>query len=565
MSSLRDPRDESTGGGVNHRSDGSDGGGMQLDFATAWEAIADEIPEADALIQGDLRRSWAEYEDRAARLASALSEVGIGARANVGLCLYNGPEYSEAQFAAFKLRATPFNVNYRYTAQELQSLLEGADAEALFFDASLAESIDAIRGALPGIRLFVQVGGAAPPDWAADYEALIEGHAPAPRVQRSPDDLWMLFTGGTTGHPKGVLWPHGNMIQTMKATYRGLKQEVPRSIDELLASVRAIHDAKRVTRQLAAAPLMHGTSGISALTTHMTGGAVLTLEGHSFSAPALFECVERHRATHLTIVGDAFSRPMLEALDEAKQRGEPWDLSSIFLILSSGVMWSAPVKQALLDYNPRMRLMDSVGSSEGVGFASKLEGDPRQTTTARFSLGEFTKVLTEDGREVEPGSGERGRLALGGPLPLGYYKDPEKSEATWPTIDGRRYSIPGDFATVEADGTIVLLGRGSVCINSGGEKIYPEEVEEALKLEPAVLDCNVVGVPDERWGQAITAVVELRDPSVSDESLVRAVKSRLAAYKAPKHIVRVEKLVRSPNGKSDYRWASKVACEALGL
>lgn len=562
MSSLRTRSDGSDGGGAH---DGSSGSGMQLDFATAWEAIADEIPEADALIQGDLRRSWAEYEDRAARLASALAEASVGPQANVGLCLYNGPEYSEAQFAAFKLRATPFNVNYRYTPQELHSLLEGADAEALFFDASLAESIDAIRGALPGIRLFVQVGGTASPGWAADYEALIQSHAPAPRIQRSPDDLWMLFTGGTTGHPKGVLWPHGNMIQTMKATYRGLKQEVPRSIDELLASVRAIHDAKRVTRQLAAAPLMHGTSGISALTTHMTGGAVLTLEGHSFSAHALFECVERHRATHLTIVGDAFSRPMLEALDEAKQRGEPWDLSSIFLILSSGVMWSAPVKQALLDYNPRMRLMDSVGSSEGVGFASKLEGDPKQTTTARFSLGEFTKVLSEDGREIEPGSGERGRLALGGPLPIGYYKDPEKSEATWPTIAGRRYSIPGDFATVEADGTIVLLGRGSVCINSGGEKIYPEEVEEALKLEPAVLDCNVVGVPDERWGQAITAVVELRDPAVSDESLVRAVKSSLAAYKAPKHIVRVEKLLRGPNGKSDYRWASRIACETLGL
>ncbi len=539
---------------------------MQLDFATAWEAIADEIPEADALIQGDLRRSWAEYDDRAARLASALSEAGVGPRANVGLCLYNGPEYSEAQLAAFKIRATPFNVNYRYTPQELHSLLEGADTEALFFDASLAESIDAIRGDLPGIRLFVQVGGdGPPPEWAAGYEALIEGHAPAPRIRRSPDDLWMLFTGGTTGHPKGVLWPHGNMIQTMKATYRGLKQEVPRSIDELLASVRAIHDTKRVTRQLAAAPLMHGTSGISALTTHMTGGAVLTLEGHSFSAHALFECVERHRATHLTIVGDAFSRPMLEALDEARERGEPYDLSSIFLILSSGVMWSAPVKQALLGHNPRMRLLDSVGSSEGVGFAAKLEGDPKQTTTARFSLGEFTKVITDDGREVRPGSGERGRLALGGPLPIGYYKDPEKSEATWPTIDGRRYSIPGDFATVEADGTIVLLGRGSVCINSGGEKIYPEEVEEALKLEPAVVDCNVVGVPDERWGQAITAVVQLRDPSVGDETLVRAVKSRLAAYKAPKHIVRVEKLLRGPNGKSDYRWASKVACEALGL
>jgi fatty-acyl-CoA synthase len=375
----------------------------------------------------------------------------------------------------------------------------------------------------------------------------------------------MLFTGGTTGHPKGVLWPHGNMIQTMKATYAGVKQRVPRTLDEVRASVQQLTESGRMTRQLAAAPLMHGTSGISALTTHMTGGAVITLEERSFSGDALFRCIERHRATHLTIVGDAFSRPMLEALEAARDRGEPYDLSSVFLILSSGVMWSAPIKQALLAFNPRMRLIDSLGSSEGVGFAAKLESDPERATTARFSLGEFTKVIADDGSEVVPGSSARGRLALGGPLPVGYYKDPAKSEETWPTIGGRRYSIPGDYATVEADGSIVLLGRGSVCINSGGEKIYPEEVEEALKLDPKVLDCNVVGVPDERWGQAITAIVQLKDESVSNEDLVAGVKRHLAAYKAPKHIVRVDALVRSPNGKSDYRWALETARQALGL
>ena len=202
---------------------------------------------------------------------------------------------------------------------------------------------------------------------------------------------------------------------------------------------------------------------------------------------------------------------------------------------------------------------------EGVGFAAKLESDPTKATTANFSLGEFTKVITDDGREVVPGSGERGRLALGGSLPVGYYNDPEKSEETWPTIDGRRYSIPGDYATVESDGTITLLGRGSACINSGGEKIYPEEVEEALKLNPAVLDCNVVGVPDERWGQAITAVVKLRDTSATDQDLIQSVKSHLASYKAPKHIVRVEEFVRSPNGKSDYRWATRTAETAVGV
>jgi fatty-acyl-CoA synthase len=525
---------------------------MQLNFATAWEVISDEIPESDALICGDVRRSWQEYERRAARLASALTAAGIEAADNVGLCLYNGPEYSEAQFACFKQRATPFNVNYRYTAHELHALLDGADTCALFFDYTLADEVDKIRGKLPGVRLWIQVGGEAAPSWAEEYEKLIARSQPAPRIERSPDDLWMLFTGGTTGNPKGVMWPHGSMIQTMKAT-------------ELLESVRSIRATGRTTRQLAAAPLMHGTSGISGLTTHMTGGALITLEERHFSGDALFGCVERHRATHLTIVGDAFSRPMLEALDQASERGEPYDLSSIFLILSSGVMWSAPIKQALLAYSPRMRLIDSLGSSEGVGFASKLESDPNKATTARFTLGEFTKVIDDEGKEVSPGSGKRGRLALGGPLPVGYYKDPKKSEETWPTIAGRRYSIPGDYATVEEDGTIVLLGRGSVCINSGGEKIYPEEVEEALKLHGAVHDCNVVGVPDERWGQAITAVVELSDPSVDDATLIQSVKQTLASYKAPKHIIRVDRLERSPNGKSDYRWAATTAREALGL
>ncbi len=556
-----------------------------LNFATCWEAIADAIPDADALLCGDTRRSWREYEQRAARLAAALDARDLPLGANVGLALYNGTEYSEVQFGCFKQRVTPFNVNFRYTAKELKSLLADADAQVLFFDASLAEAVNEIRGELPLVRLFVQVGGtslqtgvdspqargSAPqasgsaPNWAEEYESLLDRHEPAPRIERSGQDLWMLFTGGTTGNPKGVMWPHANMIQTMKATYAGLKQTIPTTVEEVVETMRSIAAAGRVTRQLAAAPLMHGTSGISALTTHMTGGTIITLEERSFSGKALFEGVERHRATHLTIVGDAFSRPMLEALEEAEAKKDPYNLSSIFLILSSGVMWSAPIKQRLLEFNPRMRLMDSLGSSEGVGFAAKLETDAKTATTARFSLGEFTKVINEEGREVKPGSGERGRLALGGALPLGYYKDPKKSEETWPTIDGRRYSIPGDFATVEADGTITLLGRGSACINTGGEKVYPEEVEEALKIHPAVADCNVVGVPDERWGQAIVGVVQLRDPGVEDSTLIQSVKESLAGYKAPKHIVRVDELKRQANGKSNYRWATQTANEALGI
>ncbi len=488
---------------------------------------------------------------------------------NVGLCLFNGNEYSEAQFGAMKLRGAPFNINYRYTADELASLLADADARAVFYATDLRDRFAEIAPTLPEVRCWIEVGtdpDDTVPGFAQSFEGLIAGHEPAPRIERSGEDLWLLFTGGTTGNPKGVMWPHESIIGTMAGTYAAMKMAMPTTVDEVVDRVLEIRERGYVTRQLAAAPLMHGTSGITALSTLLQGGCVLTLPGQHFDAEALFTCVQEHRASHLTIVGDAFTRPMLDALQAAADRGEPYDLSSIFLIMSSGVMWSATMKAALFEFNPTMKLLDSLGSSEGVGFARKLEGDAEHASTARFSLGPDTIVITEDGRPVAAGSGEKGRLALGGHLPLGYYKDPAKSAETFPVIDGKRYSIPGDWATVEADGTIVLLGRGSACINTGGEKVYPEEVEEALKLVPDIVDANVVGVPDERWGQAVTAVVQLRDGAVIDDAGIKnAVKEHLAGYKAPKHIIRVPQLVRSSNGKSDYRWAGATANEALGI
>ena len=543
------------------------GAGVAFDFASAWEALADEFGDSELFVCGDVRRSWTEGEGRAARIAGVLRSAGLGHADNVGLCLYNGNEYLEAQWGAMKERCYPFNVNYRYSAPELRSLLDDADARAVFYSAPLREHFDEIRADLPQLTLLVEVGGVGDtPDWAVDYEAAIAAAEPAGRIDRSADDLWLLFTGGTTGRPKGVMWPHAAMVGTMANIYRGMKMPLPESVDEVVARAREIRERGMVTRQLAAAPLMHGTAGITALSTMTQGGAVVTMPIQSFDADLAWETVARERTTHLTVVGDAFCRPMVDALDRAVERGEPYDLSSIFLIMSSGVMWSAPVKSALLAHNSGMKLLDALGSSEGAGFANKLEGDAGATSTARFQLGQYTRVLTEDGRDVVPGSGERGRLALGGPLPLGYYNDPVKSAETWPTIDGQRYSIPGDWATVEDDGSIVLLGRGSVCINTGGEKVYPEEVEEALKLIDGVVDTNVVGVPDERWGQAITAVVEMvPGTELSDADLVAGVREHLAAYKSPKNIVRVPSLVRSPNGKTDYRWALSTAKEALGI
>lgn len=539
---------------------------MPLNLATAWEAAAEAVPDADAVVCDPVARTWREFEDRAARLTAALGEFGIGAGDNVGLYLYNGNPYSEVTFGAFKARAAPCNVNYRYLAGELRHLLEDADAKAVFFSPELADRVDEARGDLPLLRAAVQVGepGDPVPDWALDYEALIAAHDPAPPIDRSPDDLWILYTGGTTGNPKGVMWPHSSLIGTMAAPFRALGLPLPETLELVKSNVAAIYDSGRVSRQLAASPLMHGTASIVALSTFTQGGALVTMPERSFDADALWRCVERDRTTVLTIVGDAFGRPMADALDAAAVRGEPYDVSSVFMILSSGVIWSQPVKEALLAHRD-FKLVDSLGSSEGTGTGMRISDRKGGSATARFTLGENAAVFDEDGQPVEPGSGQQGMVAVGGPIPVGYYKDPEKSAATFRTIGGRRWSVPGDWATVEADGTIVLLGRGSACINSAGEKIYPEEVEEAVKAHPAVADCLVVGVPDPKWGEAVTAVVQMADEAtdVADADIIADARTRLAAYKLPKSLIRSDAVQRGANGKPDYQWAKQVALDSL--
>ncbi len=531
-----------------------------INFASIWEGIADVLPEADAASHGHSVRSWAGFDDRAARLAAAMASHGVGANDKVALYAYNGFEYMEAQYAAFKNRSIPCNVNYRYLADELAYLLDNADAAVVMFDHTLAERVLDIRDRCPKLKLLIQIGGDEIVDGAVGYEDLIAGHEPAPRIRRSGDDLWFLYTGGTTGSPKAVMWQHRDLIGNMAAHYSVLGRGVPETVEEAVDAAVELHERGRVTRLLAAAPLMHGTSGISALQFLTQGGMVATLESRSFDADELWTVVADLRLTMLTIVGDAFARPMLAALDAAEASGHPHDLSSLYQILSSGVMWSNESKQAFLAHR-NMTLLDSLGSSEAVGFASQISRRELGTTqTARFTLGPNTTVLTDDGREVEAGSGEVGRLANGGAIPLGYYKDQAKTDETFPTINGRRWSIPGDYATVESDGTITLLGRGSVCINSGGEKIYPEEVEEALKCHPSVRDANVVGLPDDRWGQAVVAVVAIEDGhQVSDSDLVAHTRTRIAAYKSPKRLFRVPAIKRSPNGKSDYKWARHTA------
>jgi len=535
----------------------------RLNLASAWEAIADEVGDSTAVSVAGRHYSWTDFDDRAARLAGTMLEHGLGPDSKVALYLYNGNEYPEAQYAAFKVRGIPANVNYRYTGDELAYILENSDAEAIFFDHTLADRLEAVRDRCPMLRLAVQVGGGEVPDWALGYEEAVSAD-PMPRIDRSGSDLWFLYTGGTTGMPKAVMWDHTNLLGSMEATFRPFRLPVPSTPAEAAATARSVADAGKEIRQLCAAPLMHGTSGIPGLATLSHGGMLSTLSSRAFDADELWRIVELDRITMVTMVGDAFGRPMLESLDRASAEGRMPDLSSLRLLLSSGVMFSAATKEAMLDHHG-CTIVDSLGSSEGTGMASQVMSRRRRdTATARFRLGEHTRVLTDEGIDVQPGSGERGQIALGWPLPLGYFKDPAKTEEAFPMVAGRRWSIPGDWATVEADGTVTLLGRGSACINTGGEKVFPEEVEEALKELDAVVDCNVVGLDDDRWGQAVTAVVELTAAGAADADELRAgVRERLAGYKVPKRVVLVDRVERSPNGKTDYRWAKSVAEAAV--
>ena len=530
-----------------------------LNIATAWEAISDQIGDLTAIYSGENSESWEEFEKRSASLAKTFSEKGLKRDSKVAFYCYNGSEYLEGQFAAFKIRAIPANVNYRYLDEELAYILNNADAEAVIFDSSLTGRVESVRSRCPKLKVFIRIGEGVPEDWIINYEDAVNNE-PLQRIERSGEDLWFLYTGGTTGSPKAVMWSHAGLMGGMAETFRSLGARVPESSEEAAKIAKIVTDDAKEIRQLCAAPLMHGTSSLTALGTHTHGGLVATLSSRTFDPKELWEMVEKCRITMLTIVGDAFARPMIDELEMSLENGTARDISSLRLVMSSGVMFSAPLKERLLNLHS-CTILDALGSSEGTGMGKHVTSRRKKDTgTAKFFLGEHTRVLSEDGVEIEPGSNKTGKLALGYPLPVGYYKDSEKTELTFPTINGRRWSIPGDWASVEKDGSITLLGRGSECINTGGEKVFPEEVEEALKINPLVIDCNVVGLPDERWGQAVTAVVEVKKGETLEEAeLLNDVRERLAGYKVPKSVVFVEKLKRGPNGKSDYRWARETA------
>lgn len=537
---------------------------MDWNFASIFESVGDALPDQTALIQGSRIRTWREVDDRASRLAGALRAAGLGADSKVASYLYNSNEYVEGLLGTFKLRAVPVNVNYRYLEEELVYLLDNSDAEALLFHGSLSEQVAKIVGRAPKLRLLIQVDDGVPLiEDAVEYEALLAAHDPMERIVRSGDDYYFLYTGGTTGMPKGVMWRSEDLFGVLGGSlYPLFGEAMPERSDDAGAIAKRVVDSGRRTVHLPASPLMHGTGAFTSLQAMSVGGAVVTLESRTFDPHELWRVVERRRVTQMAIVGDAFAKPMLRALDEADAQGRPYDISSLGLIVSSGVMWSAEVKAQLVARGS-MFLLDSLGSSEAVGMANSMSGPGSAATTAQFTIGENAKVLTDDGKEVAPGSDEVGVLAVGGYIPTGYYKDESKSASTFRTFAGRRWSVPGDFATVAADGTISLLGRGSVCINSGGEKVFPEEVEEAVKRHPAVADALVVGVPDERFGEAVTAVIGLRPGETADADAIAAALQDLAHYKRPRKMVFVDSVRRGPNGKPDYAWAKETARREL--
>lgn len=528
---------------------------LAWNIANIWESVAAAQPDHPTIIQGEDTWSAARLDRHAHALASALLERGLGHQSKVAIYLQNCPQFLVALLAAVKASLVPVNVNFRYGPHELLYLLDNCDAEAVIFDSSFAPKLEEIRARLPLVKMWLAVGTNAPA-WSSSFAAVAERAPRTLDVQRSADDLLLLYTGGTTGFPKGVMWRQEDLIGV-----GNFVADPVRGVAPLTSPEEAGPRAQRVPRPVAciACPLMHGTGLFGALRALHMGGTIVLPASTTFSAEALWDQIERFRVTRLSIVGESFAMPLLDALDQHPER---WDLRSLLVITSSGAMWSQQNKRGLLRHMPWVTLADAFASSEAMGLGASLFSAQAQPETARFTIGPNCAVFDEAGRRVAPGSGARGLVAVTGHIPLGYYKDPEKTARTFPVLDGRRWSMPGDYAEVEASGNLVLIGRGSQCINTGGEKVFPEEVEEALKRHHDVRDAAVVGLRDERYGERVCAVVSLRAAASGCEStLIAHTKTELAGYKAPRHIFFVDELYRAPNGKLDYPAVKRFAHE----
>lgn len=532
--------------------------GPEWNFADVWETIAQTQPERAAHVHGTTIVSWREFDQRANGVADWLLRTGCDHQDKVALYLYNAPEYMQAAFACLKASLVPVNTNYRYKQDELLSLWDNADATVVVFDVAFSETIEEIRTRCTKVKAWLCVGNDARcPAWASSYAAaaVTLAEPPLAPLPRSGDDLILIYTGGTTGQPRGVMWRQHDLYIASNTTGDGDHAD----LSLIRERIRRIDWQPPIG--LPAAPLMHGTAFVFASTVLSRGGALVTLEARQLDVEELLNTVQQHQVSELCIVGDAFCRPMVDTLDGAPDR---WNLGSVKAVSSSGMMWSQANKNRLLRHVHKAVLVDFLNSSEASGMGRAISSYGRSSETARFKLGRNAVVLGADCRPLPAGSAEAGRIAVRGGVPLGYYGDSQKTATTFPVIDGVRYAIPGDFARVEADGTITLLGRGSVSINSGGEKVFPEEVEECIKQLPAVRDAAVVGVPHERYGETVTALVELApDCELPAATVIAHVRERLAGYKVPRYVVFVESLRRGPNGKADYTALRRRAADAL--
>lgn len=546
----------------------------QLGLAEVHEAIAASRPDQECLVFRDRRLTWSEVTDRTRRLANHLLSEGLGCHIeraeraghesgqdHLAIYLYNGNEYLEAMLGAIKARVVPFNVNYRYVAEELRYLLNDAGATAVVVHSQFVPVLAEVLPDLPALRVIIQVPDQSGHDllpgaiWYED--ALAGASAERPAVTWSADDLYILYTGGTTGMPKGVMWRNGD---AMVECFGGSKTAV--TLDDWVA------EANVGLRALLAPPFMHGAGHWVSFRTWLGGGTVFVQSIPERLEPTdIWGLVEREDVNFLLIVGDAFARPLIDELDRTgseKSITHPsgYDLSSLTVILSGGAALSANLKDEFLAHLPTLMIVDGLGSSEAGGQISHVSTSGG-ASTGTFDLTPGNHVLSADlDRVLEPGDPEIGWLAKSGRLALGYLGDPVKTAKTYPVVNGQRYAVPGDRARLRADNVVELHGRDSVTINSGGEKIFAEEVEAAIKAHPAIYDCVVAGRPSERWGNEVVAVVRIREGySVTDEELRAEAERHIARYKLPKAILRVAEIQRSPSGKADYRWASGIARE----
>ena len=513
-----------------------------LNFGDLLEAAAIVVPERAAVIQGGHVLSWQALDRRGNRLARALMRAGLEPDSKVAFYLRNSAAYIELLVACSKARFVHANVNYRYVDEELFHVLDNSDSEAVVYDAEFRGHVESLRPRLGKVRCFLEVGSGEVAPFADDFEtACAQGDDSPLPIERSGQDLYFMYTGGTTGYPKGVMWEHKARVAAVGIT----------DADSTAEHRQKLIDEGPGPIAMPAAPLMHSTGFTTAIATLINAGTLVLLPGRAFDAAECLAEIERHRVERVAIVGDAFSVPILDYL---ATHPDSRDLSSVTAITSAGAMWSEHCKQGLLEHFPNAVLSDSLGSSEGSRLGSAITKRGEHSSTATFMVGDNVKVFTEDFREVAPGSGESGMIAKAGALPLGYYKDPEGTARTFPVVNGVRYSLAGDWCRIEADGSMTLLGRGNNCINTGGEKVFPEEVEEALKRAPGIYDAAVLGVPDPRWGQAVTAVVRTVNDQPLEESAARAhLDGCLARYKHPKRIVHVTDELRHENGKVNYR------------